>query len=94
MHDIVVRRLRASGATTLLFDFPDITPGASVSIPFDGGAAAGLYRLVWHASAPVGFANFGVFRLSAEWWSGDPLNGGVFVDNAADISQLFNGRAD
>jgi hypothetical protein len=55
----------------LLFDFPDVAPGATATVLYDPGPPAnGLYQLVWDANAPAGFVNSGSFTLEAsmvEW---------------------------
>jgi MYXO-CTERM domain-containing protein len=73
----------------LIFDFPDLGPGATVTVPYDPLTPAGLYQIVWDANAPPGFVNSGTFSLTAEWWSGDPLAGGSFVSNAPTASQPY-----
>jgi hypothetical protein len=70
------------GAPNSLFDFPDLGPGQSVTVPFDPVASTGLYELTWDGSAVVGFTNAGTFQLDAEWWNGDPLNGGTYIADA------------
>src|ERR1035437_6525673 len=50
----------ANGTPSLLFDFPIVAPGATVSVPYDPGTA-GLYELTWDIGAPVGFVNSGNF---------------------------------
>lgn len=77
------------GSPTLLFDFPDLAPGGTASVPFDKGAGTGLYQLTWDSSAPLDFSNFGTFTLSAQWWTGDPLKGGAFLQNAPDSTQAY-----
>ncbi|MBS1857497.1 MAG: PEP-CTERM sorting domain-containing protein [Acidobacteria bacterium] len=76
----------ANGTAFLLFDFPSVAPGATISVPFDPIAGVGLYGLTWDSGAPVGFVNSGNFVLSAGWWDGDPLNGGNFLFNEPDIN--------
>jgi hypothetical protein len=71
-----------------LFDLPVLAPGATLSRAFDG--VNGLYGLIWGASAPVGFVNTGAFLLTAEWWSGDPLAGGVFVELAENATLEYS----
>jgi hypothetical protein len=71
-----------------LFDLPIVAPGAMVSVSFVGDQ--GLFALTWGAAAPIGFVNAGSFTLSAEWWNGDPLQGGGFVGLAADTSLPFS----
>jgi hypothetical protein len=70
------------GSPNPLFDFPDLGPGELVTVPFDPVAGLGLYELIWEVSAPSGFSNTGTFELDAQWWTGDPLNGGAFVGDA------------
>jgi hypothetical protein len=71
-----------NGTPALLFDFPVLGPGASATKDFDPGTSTGLYQLTWDALAPLGFVNAGTFTLGAQWWSGDPTAGGVFVSDA------------
>ena len=80
----------ANGAPNLLFDFPSVAPGATVSVPYDSGTAAGLYELLWDVGAPAGFVNSGNFVLSSQWWDGDPLNGGSFLFDELDISLPYS----
>ena len=77
------------GTPELLFDFPILAPGSSVSVPFDAGASTGLLALTWDASAPLGSVESGSFLLSAEWWNGDPLAGGQFAFAASPLSQSY-----
>jgi hypothetical protein len=73
----------------LIFDFPDIAPGATVTVPYNPLTPAGLYQIAWDANAPPGFVNSGTFSLTAEWWSGDPLAGGSLASNAPTASQPY-----
>lgn len=73
----------------LLFDFPDVAPGATVTVPYNPLTLAGLYQIAWDANTPSGFVNSGTFTLSAEWWSGDPLNGGTRIGTAPSASQSY-----
>jgi len=80
-----------NGTPNLTFDFPDLGPGATVTVPFSLVATTGcpappcgLYELTWDTTAPAGFVNSGDFTLSAQWWTGDPLNGGMFIMDASD----------
>lgn len=73
-----------------LFDFPDIAPGGSVTVPYDFGSGTGLYQTTWDASVPRGFVNSGSFLLEAQWWSGNPLAGGRFVSQAPNASQPYS----
>jgi hypothetical protein len=77
----------------LLFDFPDLAPGATVTAlynPVPPGAETGLYQILWDQNVPAGFVNSGTFTLSAQWWSGDPLNGGTLIRTAPDTSQPYS----
>lgn len=66
----------------LIFDFPDLAPGATVEVPYDPITPAGLFEISWDTTVPPGFLDSGNFTLSAQWWSGDPLNGGTLVSSA------------
>ena len=83
----------AHGTPSLLFDFPDIAPGQTVTVPFDAPTMSGLEELTWDSSAPLGFMNTGDFVLTAEWWTGDPLAGGTFQSTAPDASQSYSATA-
>ena len=74
----------------LIFDFPDLAPGATVTVPYDPLTPAGLYQIVWDTNAPPGFVNSGIFNLTAEWWNGDPLNGGSLVSSAPSASVPYS----
>lgn len=73
----------------LIFDFPDLAPGASVTVPYDPLTPAGLYQILWDQNAPAGVVDSGMFTLSAEWWSGDPTSGGTLIAAAPDASQPY-----
>jgi len=79
-----------NGTPNAIFDFPILAPGNNATEIFDPNAPSGLYELTWDATAPSGFINSGLFTLSAEWWSGDPLNGGVFVMDAPDTYAFYS----
>lgn len=64
------------------FDFPVLAPGASISTAFDAVAHAGLYGLDLYPFVTATQSDSGQFSLSGEWWSGDPLAGGVFLQAA------------
>jgi len=70
----------------VIFDHPHLAPGASVTVPYDPITPAGLYQILWDQDAPAGYVNSGTFTLSAQWWNGDPLAGGVFVSGAPSAS--------
>ena len=76
----------SNGTPTLLFDFPILAPGDTVTEAFDSVNSIGLFELQWDPSAPVGFVNSGDFVLSGQWWDGDPFGGGNFITDAPDIS--------
>ena len=73
----------------LLFDFPDLAPGASVNVPYDPLTPAGLYQIAWDPNAPAEFVNSGRFTLTAQWWSGDPLAGGKPIADAPSMSGAY-----
>lgn len=79
-----------NGTPNLLFDFPDLAPGASVTVPFNASTSTGLLELTWGASAPAGFVNSGTFDVSAEWFNGNPLNGGSMVSVAPGASEPYS----
>ena len=74
----------------LLFDFPGIAPGASVTVPYDPSTPAGLFEITWDANTPPGFVNSGTFNVTAQWWTGDPLHGGTFFSTAPSESQPYS----
>jgi hypothetical protein len=74
----------SDGTPNLLFDFPEVAPGATVTEAFDPVNGIGIYELQWDPSAPVGFVNSGDFTLSGQWYDGDPFNGGNYVADATD----------
>ena len=74
----------------LIFDFPDLAPGASVTAPYDPITPAGLYQILWDQNVPAGFVNSSTFTLSAQWWSGDPTNGGTLIGAAPPASQPYS----
>ena len=76
----------ANGTPTLLFDFPSLAPGATVTEPFDAVNSTGLYELLWDSSAPGGFTNSGNFVLSGQWWTGDPSRTGTYLADATDVA--------
>ena len=80
----------SNGTPTLLFDFPIVAPGGTVTEAFDSVNSIGLFELQWDVSAPAGFVNTGNFTLSGEWWDGDPLNGGGFIATAPDIALPYS----
>jgi len=80
----------ADGTATSLFDFPEVAPGATVTEAFDPINGIGLYELAWDPSAPTGFVNSGNFVLSAQWYDGDPFNGGSFIADAPDTNAAYS----
>jgi hypothetical protein len=80
----------SNGTPTLLFDFPILAPGDTVTEAFDPVKSIGLYELQWDPSAPVGTVNSGNFVLSGEWWDGDPLNGGNYIADAPDTALAYS----
>jgi len=74
----------------LLFDFPDVAPGTTVTVPYNPVTPAGLFEILWDTNAPPGFVNSGTFDLSSQWWNGDPLKGGTLVSIAPGASQPYS----
>jgi hypothetical protein len=72
------------------FDFPIIAPLTTVTLPYDESTDSGLFALTWDADAPVGFTNSGLFTLDAEWWTGDPLSAGTFIEDAAEETAPYS----
>jgi len=64
------------------FDFPVLAPGAEVDALFDELLHTGLYGVQLFSFALPGQSDSGYFTLSGEWWSGDPLAGGAFLQTA------------
>lgn len=79
------------GTPQLIFDYPNIAPNSSLSVPYDG--SAGLYQFTWDANAPLGYTHSGLFTLSAEWYIGEPYMGGVFVGVAPERSASYTATA-
>jgi hypothetical protein len=79
----------SDGTPTLLFDFPDVAPGTTVTEPFDAVNGIGIFELQWDTFAPVGFVNSGDFTLSGQWYDGDPFNGGTFIADATDTALAY-----
>src|ERR1700751_864576 len=48
-----------SATPKLLFDFPDIAPGATVMVPYNPVSPAGLFEILWDTNAPSGSVNSG-----------------------------------
>ncbi len=74
------------GQPMSLFDFPVLSPGASVSVAFNPVQLLGLYGLAVAPNAPFSFVEQGMFTVDAEWWSHDPAGGGVLLGQAPDSS--------
>ncbi|HLK66556.1 MAG TPA: hypothetical protein VKU19_24145 [Bryobacteraceae bacterium] len=80
----------SNGTPTLIFDFPILAPGATVTEVFDPVNSIGLFELQWDPSAPAGFVNSGNFVLRGQLWDGDPLNGGSFIADAIDTAVAYS----
>jgi hypothetical protein len=76
-------------ADASIFDFPILSPGQALNVPYQGNVA-GLYQFTWDATALVGLTNGGSFILSADFYNGDPLGGGVFVQSAQDQNTPYS----
>jgi hypothetical protein len=64
------------------FDFPILAPGATAAAVFDAALHTGLYGVQIFPFALPTQSDSGSFSLSGEWWSGDPLAGGIFLQVA------------
>jgi hypothetical protein len=64
-----------------VFDYPIVAPGETVAENYLEGTS-GLLGLTWSSSAPLYFVDSGDFVFSADWYSGDPLAGGVDLGGA------------
>ncbi|HEY3825271.1 MAG TPA: thioredoxin domain-containing protein [Bryobacteraceae bacterium] len=80
----------ANGAASSLFDFPEVAPGATVTETFDPINSIGLFELTWDPDAPSSFINSGNFVLSAQWYDGDPFDGGNFIADAPDTNAGYS----
>jgi hypothetical protein len=79
-----------NGNPTLLFDFPFLAPGQTVTESFNPASSFGLYELAWNSNAPANSVNSGNFVLSAQWWTGDPTGTGVLIADATDVSAPYS----
>ena len=71
------------------FDFPALAPGQTVSVAYLP-PDAGLFAMRWADDVPVGFVNFGSFEFTAQWWDGDPFDGGQFTGLAPTLLADFS----
>lgn len=78
------------GTPNLLFDFPEVAPGQTVTEDFDPVALTGVYEDVLDASASPGSVDSGNFVLSAQWYDGDPFNGGNYIADAPDTNAAYS----
>lgn len=62
------------------FDYPILAPLTTVSVGYTG--QSGLAELTWNKNAPAGFSNAGTFALNADFYDGDPFNGGNYIGGA------------
>lgn len=69
------------------FDFPILAPGATADAVFDEVLHTGLYGVQIYPFALPGQTDTGVFTLTGEWWAGNPLTGGLFLQ-VADAVQV------
>jgi len=92
---LVNQGLFQHGSFSSLFDYPVIAPGATVTenFVFTGtGTDIGLAEFTWDANAPAGFVNSGLFVLSYELFSTDPILDPNAIDlgPGADISTPYS----
>jgi hypothetical protein len=77
------------GMPGFVFDFPEVAPLTTVTVPFDPTTPAGLFELTFYGSAPPGAADSGTFTLSAQWWSG-PVGSGTELSDALDATAIYS----
>jgi hypothetical protein len=63
--------------TAGVFDFPILAPHTTVTVAYAAGL--GLFEVTVDASAPPGSIDEGTFLLGADFWEGDPFDGGQLV---------------
>ncbi len=71
------------------FDFPILAPGIGATQAFDAALVRGLYGLHLFNTALPGQMENGSFALAGEWWSGNPLAGGAFLQNSDLLTAAF-----
>jgi hypothetical protein len=81
------------GTPALLFDFPILAPNTTWTSPYDALTQTGLMSLTWDASVPANTVESGTFVVNAEWWNGDPLNGGQFESFASTANVQYSASA-
>ena len=72
------------------FDFPILVPGATAAAAFDVVLHTGLYGVRIFPFALPTQSDSGGFSLTGEWWSGDPLAGGGFLQAAEVVLAPFS----
>jgi hypothetical protein len=72
----------ASATPAILFDFPILSPGATVTREYDSTLRTGLLELTLNNVLLSQVTNTGNFVLGAQWWSGDPFSGGTYIEDA------------
>jgi hypothetical protein len=68
--------------TEALTALPILAPGETQTVSYNPATLEGLFQITWDTLAPVGFTNVGQFVFSAEFWQGDPFEGGAFLSLA------------
>jgi len=72
-----------------IFDLPILAPGTTITVPYVAGIS-GLFDFTWNADVPVGFINQGTFLLSGDFFAGDPLAGGNFLQSGLDAPAAYS----
>lgn len=80
------------GMPLAIFDFPVIAPGDTILEAF-AVDTSGLFQLLWDIDAPLGFVNSGLFFLSSDFYTNDPLLGGVFISSAEEVVAAYSAIA-
>jgi hypothetical protein len=76
------------GTPNGLFLFPVLSPGQTLTVPYDG--VDGLYEFTWDAVVPALFSNIGSFTISADWYTDDPFGAGLFSAAAPDVELAYS----
>ena len=76
--------------TEALTALPILAPGETQTVSYNPVTLEGLFQITWNALAPVGSVNVGQFVFSAEFWQGDPFEGGAFLSLADDQAASYS----
>lgn len=77
------------GVPLSIFDFPVINPGSTVTKAFSVDIS-GLFQFLVSNDSPIDFINSGLFILSSEFYTNDPLENGSFISSANDVVAFYS----